>query len=157
MWGQNLFLLSPYGRMSLGQYWRGFGVPYAALMAVATAFDLLVLGPDFVAGRAPHGVRFWLWSALLIPSAATLIQRLHDREMTGSWALMLALPLVAAIPFNEHVFGVEAFTQFSLFPALGGLGMMLTAAWVTVTAYVLVQAWLIPGTPGENAYGSYPE
>jgi uncharacterized membrane protein YhaH (DUF805 family) len=91
--------------------------------------------------------------------AAAVVRRLHDRELSGWWALpVLAINAISQIssvsmiasgklivkPDPAHPFA--AMTQnFSLLSLL---------ALVVVIAFVVVLA--LPGTPGENRYGPDP-
>lgn len=69
------------------------------------------------------------WLAVLIPSIAVTVRRLHDRDMSGWW--YGGLIIASLIPFVNLLAGI------------GGI--------------VLLVFLLLPGTPGPNRYGPDPK
>lgn len=75
------------GRARRQEYWL-FVLLYVILSIVAGVIDA-VLGTE--------AVTLILGLALLIPSVAVLIRRLHDLDRTGWWALFMFLPILGTL------------------------------------------------------------
>lgn len=76
------------GKISRKQFWMGY-LCYALLMAVLSCFDLL-LGSLFI-------ITMLASLALVVPSIAFVIRRLHDIGKSGWWILIYLVPLVGPI------------------------------------------------------------
>ncbi len=89
--------------------------------------------------------------ALIVPSIAVTVRRLHDTNRSGWW---LALPLVLLIVLVAIALGSGAFT------ADGGEGLGVPAiimlALLGVSAIALFVFMLLPGNQGSNSYGPDP-
>jgi len=79
--------------------------------------------------------------ALLVPTLAISVRRLHDVNKSG-W-----LVLVPIIP---------AFLTVSLFYLFWPLGVIFALATVACSAY-LIYLYVLPGTAGPNPYGHDPK
>lgn len=87
--------------------------------------------------------------ALLVPTLAVTVRRLHDTERTGWWILAPVGPLVVlAITAGAGIFD-------------DGLENPSTGFWISlflliVAAIVLFIFMILPGTDGPNRYGEDP-
>ena len=83
------------GRARRAEYW--WYTLFSTLVSIAlTVVDTTVLGSGGAAGGI--GVLSGLWSlALLIPSLAVSVRRLHDKDKSGWWLLIGLVPIVGAI------------------------------------------------------------
>lgn len=89
-----------------------------------------------------------IWLALLIPTIAVQVRRLHDTDRAGWWMflywgpylLALALTIGGAANQSAGLSGIGAI--FSLVSWIGGI--------------VLLVFWCLPGTNGPNKYGADP-
>jgi len=79
--------------------------------------------------------------ALLVPTLAISVRRLHDVNKSG-WLI-----LVPTIP---------AFLTVSLFYLFWPLGVVFALATVACSAY-LIYLYVLPGTAGPNPYGPDPK
>lgn len=75
------------GRARRQEYWL-FVLLYVILSLIAGVIDA-VLGTE--------AVTLILGLALLIPSVAVLIRRLHDLDRSGWWALFMFLPILGTL------------------------------------------------------------
>lgn len=87
-------------------------------------------------------VFFLVWLALLIPSIAVAVRRLHDTNRSGWWIL---LPLA---PYVLMFLGAAAESQAIIL--LGSLGVL-------AAAILLIVFYFLDGTPGPNKYGEDPK
>ena len=88
------------------EYWL-FVLLYAALFAVASAIDHLLghgfpgisLHPWGVSARFEHAgpARSLVALALLLPSLALGVRRLHDTDRRGWWMLLAMIPVVGSL------------------------------------------------------------
>jgi uncharacterized membrane protein YhaH (DUF805 family) len=79
--------------------------------------------------------------ALLVPSLAVTVRRLHDLDRTGFWLLV---PLGAALPLIAG--GV---TDSDVLTMVGGVALVLSMV-------VLLVFMVMPGTRGPNRFGDDP-
>lgn len=95
---------------------------------------------DMTGSYGPLSAIFSL--AVLIPSIAVSVRRLHDINRAGWWILLPGLPYILMF----------------VFMATGNLAMMgIFAIVALVLAIVLLVFYLLPGTNGPNAYGPDPK
>lgn len=78
--------------------------------------------------------------ALLWPTAAVLVKRLHDRNKSGGWGLLLVLAWLLGSG------------NWYMLPALGqwGLGRFLPTL---IALMMLLDCGVFLGTPGQNRFG----
>lgn len=93
-------MLSQYvgfgGRARRAEYWWFF--LFSLLVGIVTSILDSVLGTDFEGSSTSGGVLNLIASlALLLPSLAVAVRRLHDTDRTGWWLLIGLIPLVGAI------------------------------------------------------------
>ena len=82
------------GRSRRREYW------YFVLFSTVISLVLTIL--DRITGTFDSSTGFGLLSgiftlAILVPSIAVLVRRLHDTDRTGWWVLILLVPLIGAI------------------------------------------------------------
>ena len=82
-----------------------------------------------------------VWLALLVPTLAIIVRRLHDVDRSG-WLILVPI--------------VPAFLMASLFYLFWPLGVVFALATVACAAY-LIYLSVLPGTPGPNQYGPDPK
>jgi uncharacterized membrane protein YhaH (DUF805 family) len=84
------------GRARRAEYW--WFALFSVLVGIATTILDLALGTDFE-NSALSGGFFNLIAnlALLLPSLAVAVRRLHDTDRTGWWLLIGLIPLLGAI------------------------------------------------------------
>ena len=82
------------GRASRSEYWW-FYLLIIIVYAVAMIVDS-VIGTDQAFG--PYGIVMAIsMLALLIPSLAAAVRRLHDTDRSGWWLLIVLIPLIGVI------------------------------------------------------------
>jgi uncharacterized membrane protein YhaH (DUF805 family) len=84
------------GRARRAEYWW-FGLFVGLVVFGLTMVDMLLIGADAMAeyGAGPLTGLFSL--AIIIPSIAVTVRRLHDRDKSGWWLLWSLLPLIGAL------------------------------------------------------------
>jgi uncharacterized membrane protein YhaH (DUF805 family) len=84
------------GRARRAEYW--WFVLFTVLVGIVTSILDSALGTDFE-GSAMSGGLFGLIAnlALLLPSLAVAVRRLHDTDRSGWWILIGLIPLIGAI------------------------------------------------------------
>lgn len=89
-----------------------------------------------------------IWLALLIPSIAVAVRRLHDTNRSGLWLLMpIGLYVVAMVLILAGASGQSN--------GLAAIGMIFSLLqWIA--SIVLLVFYCLPGTPGPNKYGPDP-
>ena len=144
-WMWQLFNFIVYiGFMVLGMVLLGGGMmmvagdPNAAATAGGGALILFAL-------YAIYGL------AVIIPSIAVAVRRLHDTNRSGWWIL---LPIVPYIVMVAGIGGAAASPDAA---ASGGAIVMLGMAALVVTALVLLVFYLLEGTKGPNRFGPDPK
>jgi uncharacterized membrane protein YhaH (DUF805 family) len=84
------------GRARRAEYW--WFILFSLLVGVVTTILDLALGTDFGGSVTSSGL-FGLIAnlALLLPSLAVAVRRLHDTDRSGWWILIGLIPLIGAI------------------------------------------------------------
>lgn len=139
------FLFSPFGRVSLGQFWLYYILPAFAASIVANIIDILVFGtPSFLSLIVSL---FFLW-----PSIAVSMKRFHDHGMTGWWVLGHGVIGIVAIVSGVFAFGptVTGMGEESLFAFMVFVPSILGALGLSAMLY------LVPGRAGGNVHGPDP-
>lgn len=88
------------------------------------------------------GIAVIMWLALLIPSLAVTVRRLHDSNRTGYWILAPMIPNVVAV-----VAQAQDMRALGLIASLFQFGLAIT----------LLVFYFLPGTTGENRFGPDPK
>lgn len=111
-------------------------------------------GSSFAAGAGTSGgILSGIWSlAVLIPSIALGVRRLHDIDRSGWWVLAPFLLIMLA--------GISVLTPLGAGPAdaLPGFGIVFTIGiFVGGVMSVVLLVWAcLRGTPGPNRFGPDP-
>ena len=92
-----------------------------------------------------------VWLALLVPSFAVMVRRLHDTGRSGWW--VVALVACYFLIFVAFGAGVASPDNFG---AAGGAALIATLLFF-VLSIVLLVFMLLDGTPGPNKYGPDPK
>ncbi|MCY1648197.1 DUF805 domain-containing protein [Caulobacter sp. SL161] len=131
-------MLSFQGRLrrrDLWIYWIGL------LVVAATLFVLLerLLGLDLTEHRS------WILTLLTVwPSYALLAKRMHDRNRSAWWALLLL--------GSELAGRIEAMVGFPR-----SLSLTSDVVGILVLLWVFIDFGLLEGTPGDNRFGPSPK
>jgi len=87
---------------------------------------------------------------LAVPIPALFVRRMHDQNRSGWWALLLILPVAAAV-YADWYYPTVPDNYIDAVTSLGPAGWL--PALVSLAILVLI---LWPGTDGANAYGEDP-
>lgn len=139
------FLFSPFGRVSLGQFWLYYILPAFAASIVANITDILVFGtPSFLSLMVSL---FFLW-----PSIAVSVKRFHDHGMTGWWVLGHGVIAIIAVVAGVFAFGptITGVGEDSLFAFMVFIPAILGALALSAMLY------FVPGRAGGNVHGPDP-
>jgi uncharacterized membrane protein YhaH (DUF805 family) len=131
------------GRARRSEYW--WFVLFALLVGIATAIVDRVIAPGYVAmhGRGPVSMLASL--ALLLPSLAVSVRRLHDIDRTGWWILFF----YAAVIVLAFIAIGAAFTGHAATAVILLLAILALCVWLIV--------WFATkGTAGPNRFGADP-
>ena len=145
------------GRAPRAEYWWFvLGIVIVGIIlsiAVAVFARWVGFDRDLGIGKMVFGIygpiTVLFWVALIVPSIAVGVRRLHDTNRSGWWILLPVVPYAIGI--------------ITAGPAImaGGLGagvgiamlfMMIGLVW----AIVLLVFYCLAGTPGDNRYGPNP-
>ncbi|MBG6100503.1 uncharacterized membrane protein YhaH (DUF805 family) [Micromonospora vinacea] len=83
------------GRARRSEYW--WFALFTILVSIVTAILDSALGLTFVEGSTTGFIGLIASLALLLPSLAVAVRRLHDTDRTGWWLLIALVPFVGAI------------------------------------------------------------
>jgi uncharacterized membrane protein YhaH (DUF805 family) len=92
------------------------------------------------------------WLATLIPTLAVQVRRLHDTDRSGWWVMLWAGPMLLSYVMQIFViatYGAANAGAFAVVSAIMGLAMF-------VGGIVLLIFFCLPGTRGENRFGTDP-
>ena len=153
------------GRSRRKEYWLytlGVTLLYLVLLAVALVIGLGAAGlasggqGDGAGGMmglfASLGIFAVIiaivWLALLLPSIAVTVRRLHDSNRSGLWLLGYILPYI----LGSFLSGFGAGANSTTLALIGGL-VTLGGAIMGIVIFVFL---VLPGTVGPNRYGPDP-
>jgi len=156
------------GRSSRAEFWWFtlfifviFIVMWFLLVGSMTGFIAAGAEPNESALQAMGGgmLIFGLfWLAILIPSIAVQVRRVHDGNRSGWWVggYYLLYLVYIAMSFTTMMSAVADSTAAAE-PNMGMFGMtMVLGLGLFVYFIVLLVFWILPGTPGDNRYGPDP-
>ncbi|WP_406061500.1 DUF805 domain-containing protein [Micromonospora sp. NBC_00860] len=83
------------GRARRSEYW--WWTLFTILVSIVAAILDSALGLTFVDGSTTGFIGLIASLALLLPSLAVAVRRLHDTDRTGWWLLIALVPFVGAI------------------------------------------------------------
>lgn len=142
--------------------WQLFQViVYVVLIVLMMALGggaMMMVGNDpsrALAAGGPVMLIFALYGiyclAVIVPSIAVAVRRLHDTDRTGWWVLAPLAPYVLVIISAAMVAG----SPDSAGPA--GILALVSMLVVLALAIVLLVFYVLDGTPGANRYGPDPK
>ena len=136
-----MFLFAGMG-MSMSQAVEPGGNP-AGMLAAMGGFGIVLL-------------LFWL--AMIIPTTAVQVRRLHDSGRSGWWiGGFWLLYLVYMVSAFSMAAGAVVDPSNPTPPSMAGLGVtMILGLVMFVLSIVLLIFYCLPGTNGPNAYGPDP-
>jgi uncharacterized membrane protein YhaH (DUF805 family) len=136
-WGNLLF--SFVGRINRGKYWL--------VMLIWIVASVAVVGATFGIAMTSDGAMIGVIASLLVlvPSAVSAIaigvKRLHDRNKSGWWILLLYMS-----PGVIDAVGQE----------VGSSGAIFSLASFAISVWAIVELGCLRGTDGPNTYGPDP-
>ncbi|MEU0549197.1 DUF805 domain-containing protein [Micromonospora sp. NPDC005979] len=83
------------GRARRSEYW--WFALFTVLVSIVTSVLDSALGLNFVDGSSSGFIGLVVSLALLLPTLAVAVRRLHDTDKTGWWLLIALIPLIGAI------------------------------------------------------------
>ena len=129
------------GRASRSEYWWFY--LFTILVSIVTGILDSVLGTEALSNLASL--------ALLLPSLAVTVRRLHDSGKSAWWLLATVVPIVLAL--GLMVAGLIAVLGRSeAWAPLVGTGIVLGLGALVTTVVLMC----LPSTPGPNSYGPSP-
>jgi uncharacterized membrane protein YhaH (DUF805 family) len=91
----------------------------------------------------------------IVPNISVGVRRLHDTNRSGWWLLLPIVPYAMAFAFGgAALMSAAAGGAIGMSAGLGMAGILLLIG--VVGAVVLLIFYILPGTPGDNRYGSDP-
>ena len=120
-----------------------------------TEASLAALGGGFVLFIVMAGL---LWLALIIPTLAVSVRRLHDSNKSGFWLLGYFVLLFAQYGFQIAALATAGADTYES-QAGGGLGILSVVVSLAMFVYaiVLLVFYFLPGTVGQNRFGPDPK
>jgi uncharacterized membrane protein YhaH (DUF805 family) len=145
-------LFSFNGRINRGKYWL-VGLVFIVVWMVFGAAMLSWLGginPDNLFSLAGGALGFWAGAFVLVVAGswaalATGVKRLHDRDRSGWWMLL--------IWFGPSVLGSATSTMPD---GSAAAGFVLSIAGFAIAVWGFVELGCLRGTAGPNQYGPDP-
>jgi uncharacterized membrane protein YhaH (DUF805 family) len=145
------FYFSLRGRISRSQYWLRFFLPVLVIGLIFALFE----AADISGARLLANI----WQlAILWPSLAMLVKRIHDRDKPGVLVWALYGPMIVAL-----ILTIAAVIAFAIGGDSSGSGWGLAVAaglfWVGelgITVWFFVEFGCMRGTIGANDYGPDP-
>lgn len=125
------------GRASRTEFW-GFML-LVTLLTVAAHYADGTGGRDVTVALNMGMIELSVTLILLLPSITVGVRRLHDSGKSGWWMMLVYLPWLATL---------AAGTDQALLIAASGAFVAGGVAWIVLL--------LLPGEPGENAFGPPP-
>lgn len=150
------------GRSRRMEYWMW--TLFQVLVAFGVSIVLMMLGGAAVMSGDPaallaaggsimlvYGLYMIYALAVLVPSIAVAVRRLHDTDRSGWWILAPLAPYVVVI-----LAGMMAVASPDM-AAVAGILAMIAMLAVVVLAIVLLVFYFMEGTRGPNKYGPDPK
>lgn len=153
------------GRARRSEYWgfwlfQAFTGGFCAFMAIASITNRNQI-------EAANGFLMWLGVAVLlmlvflIPHQAVQFRRLHDTDRSAWWLMLQAPSVVAPFMFTGAIGAIGATggapspdqAAAILAAAGGGMLLLIVACLCNLALFIIM---LLPGTEGENRFGSDP-
>jgi uncharacterized membrane protein YhaH (DUF805 family) len=139
------FLLSFTGRVNRQKWWLFFVVPSALVLAATVGLLLLAYSHLPITDNEMIALFLVPYAIIMYVGAAVGAKRLHDRNKSGWWQLLLvALPI--ALNVADQLPGLAEFKFVYVF----GLVSLAISIWW------LIELGCLRGTSGPNRYGPDP-
>jgi uncharacterized membrane protein YhaH (DUF805 family) len=136
------------GRINRKPYWLA-GILLAVIMMVVTFVLAFVIGFSLGVGFGFHLLILILQLAVLYPSAALMVKRLHDRNKPGYYAAFL-LGLIVLKSLTDLVGLTGDPLSSNILDYILGIATFVIAIWF------LIELGFLRGTQGPNQYGPDP-
>lgn len=133
------------GRAPRAEYWWFTLAMVIASIVISIVENIVGLDGMFLT-YGPLGLLLLL--AVIVPSLAVTVRRLHDTNRRGWWILVAVIPY-----FILGIFASGAVASGSV-GAMAGVGLFGLVAFAG--AVVLLVLMVLPGTKGDNNYGPDP-
>lgn len=146
------FYFSPNGRVSLGQYWQRFLIPYWAISIILAYVDIHFLGKGVFVPGQPMILTGLFGLMAFWPSIAVVVKRFHDHNMSG-WMIIpagLSFWIGAMCLIFALVGSIKGAPSGNSILVLFGIGAMLVSMWLNG----LIS--FFPGKKGPNSFGNDP-
>lgn len=149
------FLFSPFGRVSLGQFWLLFLLPLLAVQIAAAIgdtifFDMRVNAQTGLPQSGPLSIMvglFYFWPSIAVP-----VKRYHDHGMTGWWIIGAALVAAVAIVSGAFAFAPQILNMGEGSPL--AFLIFIPSVLATIWLHGLIYVW--PGQRSGNVHGPGP-
>lgn len=92
------------GRARRREYWNFVLISIIPLMVIYSIFEVLLIMGSTTLSYIFIAIYFICALALLVPSLAALVRRLHDTGRSGWWYFIVFLPIVGAIALLVFLF-----------------------------------------------------
>ena len=86
-------LFSFSGRAGRAEYWK-FGIVFGVLLMIASFIDGSMAPADDPFAFSTPWAQILVFLVILIPSLAVAVRRLHDRNKSGWWLLIVLVPII---------------------------------------------------------------
>jgi uncharacterized membrane protein YhaH (DUF805 family) len=136
------------GRAPRAEYWWFFLATIIAYI-LATIIDS-ILGLNHMVMGVYGPIAVLLWLAVLVPSLAVGVRRLHDTDRSGWWLLAPIIPYALGFVLG----GGAMMAGGGNMAGFGIAAVFLLIGFVA--AIVLLVFYCLAGTPGDNRYGPNP-
>lgn len=109
--------LSPKGRTSRKEFWLRIYLPCLGILVLAIILDLIT---NQFGENSGYGISAIVYLLLIWPMLAATIKRSHDRNRSGWFILLFAVPVLNLWPTIEVFFlkGTEGKNQFGYDPII---------------------------------------
>jgi len=158
--GQFYFL--PSGRISRSQYWLKFVLPYIGIIIVLQLMSVLSSSSSPL--HILSSILIFIFSLVVVwPSLVVMIKRIHDRNKSGWFCLILYVPLtifiiLLIIWLAALLVAIGAGSTASA-PAIGAFAvfvMILGFVCAGITIWFFIEFGCMRGTIGPNRFGPDP-
>lgn len=141
------------GRARRKEYWM-FVLVNVSISIILFGGDVLIRGGVERAMGATIGLSGAYGLAVLLPSIAVQVRRLHDLDRTGWWLLMVLVPQAVGWVFG-FMQAIDPADRWGLsdpaHPALVTAGIL-----IMIGGLILFVFFCLKGTSGSNRYGPDP-
>ncbi|ODA65967.1 hypothetical protein A7A08_03110 [Methyloligella halotolerans] len=140
------------GRIGRQTFWMAMIPLFVAYWVASILIHVMAasMAGNQVMGALASGMIMVVSAAFLIGFIAVCVKRLHDRGKSGWWMAGLYAVSLAGI-------FVATSSGLAMTPVgFTSLGNMLTALWLGILLWLIIELGIMRGTRGSNAYGPDP-